>query len=182
MGVSFSPAPLISAFPRITAKRLNIWDKQAVLSDVVRVIREFRPDVVITRFSTVPGGTHGHHTASAVLALEAFKLAGDTNAFPDQLRELPPWKPKRILWNSGGFQRGGTGTNVIRMEITGNDPVSGETFAEVAGRSRSMHKTLETTRVPEECVPAPRRQFPKLVGKSICITGQFGGLHATDAV
>ncbi|MGO8839311.1 MAG: PIG-L family deacetylase [Limisphaerales bacterium] len=120
---------------------LNIWDKHQVLSDVVRVIREFRPDVVIVRFSPQPGGTHGHHTASTVLALEAFKLAGDTNAFPDQLRDLTPWQPKRILWNSGGFQRGGTGTNAIRMEITGNDPVSGESFAEVAARSRAMHKT-----------------------------------------
>jgi LmbE family N-acetylglucosaminyl deacetylase len=128
-------------FSKDYRETLNIWDKQQVLSDVVRVIREFRPDVLITRFSPVPGGTHGHHTASTVLALEAFKLAGDTNAFPDQLRELAPWQPKRILWNAGGFQRGGTGTNAIRMEISGNDPVSGESFAEVAGRSRAMHKT-----------------------------------------
>ncbi len=128
-------------FSKDYRETLKIWDQEAVLSDVVRVIREFRPDVVITRFSTVPGGTHGHHTASAVLALEAFKLADDTNAFPDQLRTLAPWKPKRILWNSGGFQRGGTGTNAIRMEISGNDPVSGEPFTEVAGRSRAMHKT-----------------------------------------
>jgi len=128
-------------FSKDYRKTLNIWDKQQVLSDVVRVIREFRPDVLITRFSPVPGGTHGHHTASTVLALEAFKLAGDTNAFPDQLRELVPWQPKRILWNEGGFQRGGTGTNVIRMEISGNDPVTGESFAEVAARSRAMHKT-----------------------------------------
>jgi LmbE family N-acetylglucosaminyl deacetylase len=128
-------------FSKDYRETLNIWDKQQVLSDVVRVIREFRPDVLIVRFSPQPGGTHGHHTASTVLALEAFKLAGDTNAFPDQLRELTPWQPKRILWNVGGFQRGGTGTNSIRMEISGNDPVSGESFAEVAARSRAMHKT-----------------------------------------
>ncbi|MFZ0827877.1 MAG: PIG-L family deacetylase [Verrucomicrobiia bacterium] len=128
-------------FSKDSRETLNIWDRQAVLSDVVRIIREFRPDVVIVRFSPQPGGTHGHHTASTVLALEAFKLAGDTNAFSDQLRDLAPWQPKRILWNAGGFQRGGTGTNVIRMEITGNDPVSGESFAEVAARSRAMHKT-----------------------------------------
>jgi LmbE family N-acetylglucosaminyl deacetylase len=128
-------------FSKDYRKTLNIWDKQQVLSDVVRVIREFRPDVLITRFSPVPGGTHGHHTASTVLALEAFKLAGDTNAFPDQLRDLAPWQPKRILWNEGGFQRGGTGTNVIRMDVSGNDPVSGASFADVAARSRAMHKT-----------------------------------------
>jgi LmbE family N-acetylglucosaminyl deacetylase len=120
---------------------LNIWDKQQVLSDVVRVIREFRPDVLIVRFPPQPGGTHGHHTASTVLALEAFKLAGDTNAFPDQLRELTPWQPKRILWNAGGFQRNGSTTNLLRMDVSGNDPVSGDSFADVAGRSRSMHKT-----------------------------------------
>ena len=102
-------------FSKDYRETLRIWDRQQVLSDIVRVIREFRPDVVITRFSPVPGGTHGHHTASTVLAIEAFKLAGDPKAFPDQLREgLAPWQPKRILWNMGGFQRGGDETNVVR--------------------------------------------------------------------
>ncbi len=140
-GRQFFTRAIDFGFSKDYRETLNIWDKQQVLSDVVRVIREFRPDVIITRFSPVPGGTHGHHTASTVLAMEAFKLAGDTNAFPEQLHELTPWQPKRILWNSGGFQRGGTGTNSIRMEINGNDPVSGDTFAEVAARSRAMHKT-----------------------------------------
>ncbi len=140
-GRQFFTRAIDFGFSKDYRETLNIWDKQQVLSDVVRVIREFRPDVLIVRFSPEPGGTHGHHTASTVLALEAFKLAGDTNAFPDQLRDLAPWQPKRILWNTGGFQRGGTGTNSIRMEITGNDPVSGESFAEVAARSRAMHKT-----------------------------------------
>ncbi len=129
-------------FSKDYLETLKIWDRQQVLSDIVRVIREFRPDVVITRFSPQPGNTHGHHTASAVLALEAFKLAGDTNAFPEQLGELSPWQPRRILWNAGGFQRGAdTATNVIRIDTGGDDPVSGESFAAVAGRSRSMHKT-----------------------------------------
>jgi LmbE family N-acetylglucosaminyl deacetylase len=140
-GRQFFTRAIDFGFSKDYRETLNIWDKQAVLSDVVLVIREFRPDVVVVRFSPQPGNTHGHHTASAVLALEAFKLAGDTNAFPDQLRDLAPWQPKRILLNAGGPQRGGTGTNAIRMEITGNDPVSGETFAEVAARSRAMHKT-----------------------------------------
>src|SRR6201996_4843928 len=61
-------------FSKDYRETLSIWDRQQVLSDVVLVIREFRPDVVITRFSPQPGNTHGHHTASAVLALEAFKL------------------------------------------------------------------------------------------------------------
>ena len=129
-------------FSKDYRETLRIWDRQQVLSDIVRVIREFRPDVMITRFSPVPGGTHGHHTASTVLAIEAFKLAGDPKAFPDQLREgLTPWQPKRILWNMGGFQRSGNVTNVIRIDAGGKDAVTGESFAEIAARSRSMHKT-----------------------------------------
>ena len=79
------------------------WGHQEILSDVVRVVREFRPDVIVTRFPPEPGGTHGHHTASTVLALEAFKLAGDPKAFPECGE---PWQPKRIYWNSFRDARG----------------------------------------------------------------------------
>ncbi|HEV2392788.1 MAG TPA: PIG-L family deacetylase [Verrucomicrobiae bacterium] len=128
-------------FSKDYRETLRIWDRQEVLSDIVRVIRTFQPDVLITRFSTHPGGTHGHHTASAVLALEAFKLAGDPKAFPDQLQQLAPWQPKRILWN-GFFRGASTETNgVLRIEVGGEDPVLHESFADIAGRSRSMHKT-----------------------------------------
>ncbi len=123
-------------FSKDYRETLRIWDRQQVLSDIVRVIREFRPDVVINRFSTVPGGTHGHHTASAVLGLEAFKLAGDPKAFPEQ--QLPPWQPKRILVNGRG---GENSSENLRLEISGNDPVLGISFNELAARSRAMHKT-----------------------------------------
>jgi len=113
---------------------LKIWGHQEVLSDVVRVIREFRPDVIITRFSTEPSRTHGHHTASAVLALEAFKAAADPKAFPDQ--HLAAWQATRIVMN-----RGGEGDNVIQMEISGTDPVTGDSLSGLSGRSRAMHKT-----------------------------------------
>src|SRR5271157_309689 len=118
-------------FSKDYRETLRIWDRQQVLSDLVRVIREFRPDVIITRFSPEPGRTHGHHTASAVLALEAFKLAGSTNAFPEQL--LKPWQPRRILWNAGGFQRPAGGpTNLLQMDVGGTNAVSGESFGEMA--------------------------------------------------
>src|SRR5271165_6763812 len=127
-------------FSKDYRETLKIWDRQQVLSDMVRVIRQFRPDVLITRFSPVPGGTHGHHTASTVLALEAFHLAGDPKAFPEQ--QLKPWQPKRILWNVSIYQKDDiAGTQQVQMNVGGNDPVSGESFADIAGRSRSMHKT-----------------------------------------
>jgi LmbE family N-acetylglucosaminyl deacetylase len=121
---------------------LRIWDHQQVLSDVVRVIRTFQPDVVIAGFSTnQTPGQHGHHIASAILAGEAFKLAGDPKAFPDQLDYLKPWQPKRILQRSGGRGGGGNSSSGPRVEISGNDPVLGISFGEIANRSRAMHKS-----------------------------------------
>ena len=136
-GRQFFTRALDFGFSKDYVETLKIWDKQEVLSDMVRVIRTFRPDVLITRFSPQPSGTHGHHTASAVLAVEAFKLAGDAKAFPEQLGELKPWQPKRIFMNG----RGGGGANVVQMDIGGNDPVLGISFAALAGQSRGMHKT-----------------------------------------
>lgn len=127
-------------FSKDYKETLNNWDKQEVLSDVVRVIRQFRPDVVLTRFSPSPGGTHGHHTASTVLALEAFKLAGDRKAFPEQ--HLAPWQPKRIFWDVSRFQKDkNDGIDITKIDIGGKDDVSGETFFALAERSRGMHKT-----------------------------------------
>src|SRR5689334_8417515 len=93
-GRQFFTRAIDFGFSKDSRETLNVWDKQQVIGDIVRVIRTFRPDVVITRFSIQPGGTHGHHTASAILALEAFKVAGDSKAFPEQLTTLKPWQPK----------------------------------------------------------------------------------------
>ena len=114
-----------------------------MLADIVRVIRIFRPDVLVTRFSP-RGSGHGHHTASAILAVEAFKLAGDSQAFLEQFKELTPWQPKRIFESSGGFGPNGGGaeesTGSVQIEIGGNDTASGEPLDAIAVRSRSMHK------------------------------------------
>jgi LmbE family N-acetylglucosaminyl deacetylase len=138
-GRQFFTRAIDFGFSKDYRETLSIWDEKALVADTVRVIRTFRPDVIVTRFAPWPTGTHGHHTASAVLALEAFKVAGDPKAFPDQLKDLAPWQPKRILMNG----RGGPGTNseAVHMEITGNDPVLDISFSDLAGRSRSMHKT-----------------------------------------
>jgi LmbE family N-acetylglucosaminyl deacetylase len=143
-GRQFFSRAIDFGFSKDYRETLGIWDRPQVLSDIVRVIRTFRPDVLITRFSTQPGGTHGHHTASAVLALEAFKLAGDPKAFPEQLGALTPWQPRRILWNVGRFGRDAnapTEPDLLQIDVSGSDLLTGESFAAIAGRSRSMHKT-----------------------------------------
>jgi LmbE family N-acetylglucosaminyl deacetylase len=148
-GRQFFTRALDFGFSKDYRQTLQVWDKQQVLSDIVRVIRTFRPDVMVTRFTTIPGPTHGHHTASAILGLEAFKLAGDPTAFPDQLTDLKVWQPKRIFSNGFGIGlRGGGGgpttrpqAEVVRMNVSGTDPVTGMSFGELAARSRSMHKS-----------------------------------------
>src|SRR5262245_12880192 len=144
-------------YSKSAEEALSVWDRQRVLGDMVRVIREFRPDVIITRFSPKPAPTHGHHTASAVLAVEAFTLAADPAAFPEQLHTLKPWQARRIVHNVGrgvaaanppaGVAIAGLpadvpdGPGVVKVDVGGRDPVSGESFASIAARSRGMHKT-----------------------------------------
>ena len=80
---------------------LEIWNKEEVLSDVVLAIREFKPDIIINRFDhRSPGKTHGHHTSSALLSLEAFDLANDKTAFPSQLEKTSLWQTKRAFFNT----------------------------------------------------------------------------------
>jgi LmbE family N-acetylglucosaminyl deacetylase len=128
-------------FSKDYRQTLQRWDRQQVLSDVVRVIRTFRPDVMITRFPPQASETHGHHTASSVLAIEAFKLAGDPAAFPEQ--QLPAWQPKRIIWDATrpGFQPGPTEGTTSQIEIGGFNPLLGLSFGEVAALSRSNHRS-----------------------------------------
>ena len=135
-GRQFFTRALDFGFSKDYLEAFSVWGKDSILSDVVRVVRTFRPDVIVTVFSTQPGGTHGHHTGSAVLALEAFSRAADPNSFPEQLKALSVWQTKRIL--VGG--RGGATTGP-RMEVGGVDPVLGESFASMSQRSRAMHKT-----------------------------------------
>src|SRR5215216_129658 len=103
------------------------WDKEKILSDVVWVIRKFKPDVIITRFPTTGEGGHGHHTASAILANEAFTVAADPKRFPEQLKWVQPWQATRIVWNNFNF--GGNNTtndNLFKIDVGGYNPVLGK--------------------------------------------------------
>lgn len=122
----------------------NIWNKEEVLADFVWVFRKFRPDIIITRFPTDGGGGHGHHTASAILAKEAFKLSGDANAYPEQLEFMDTWQPAKIFWNSWLFRRPTPDmdtTGLARLNIGKYNPLLGKSYTEISALSRSMHKS-----------------------------------------
>ena len=119
-----------------TAKEtLRNWDKDKLLADVVKVIREFRPDIILTRFSKTQGG-HGHHLASAILAEEAFYAAADPTKFPAQLKTLKPWQTKRLYWNTWQPDQ-----SAISIDIGEYNSVLGKSFSEISAAARSMHKS-----------------------------------------
>jgi LmbE family N-acetylglucosaminyl deacetylase len=122
---------------------LKIWDKQEVLSDMVWVIRQFRPDVIVTRFTPEIGG-HGHHRSSAILAEEAFGAAGDPTQFPEQLKFVEPWQAKRLVWNAWSryFSENDINTSdLISVDLGKYNALLGEAYMEIAAKSRSMHKS-----------------------------------------
>ena len=134
-------------FSKSPEETLRIWDREKILADVVWVIRKFRPDLVVTRFPTEDSDTHGHHTASARLAQEAFRAAADPKRFPEQLKFVQTWQPSRLLWNSWAAFRAQSRnepfdpTGLISLEAGGYQPLLGKSYPEIAAASRSMHKS-----------------------------------------
>ena len=120
----------------------RIWKKDTILSDMVWVIRNFKPDVIICRFPTTGEGGHGHHTASAILALEAYDAAADPTKFPWQLKYTTVWQTKRIFWNTFNFgTTNTTSPDQLQIDVGGYNPLLGKSYGEIAADSRSMHKS-----------------------------------------
>ncbi len=119
------------------------WSHDSILSDMVWVIRNFRPDIIITRFATDGSGGHGHHTASAMLAEEAFDAAADPTRFPEQLQYVSVWKTRRMFWNvSTRFANPNADMSpYIKLDVGGYNPLLGKSYGEIAAESRSMHKS-----------------------------------------
>ena len=128
---------------------LEIWEKDKVLSDVVWAIRNFRPDVIINRFDhRSPGTTHGHHTSSAMLSVQAFDLVNDPDKFPEQLEYTSTWQPIRQFFNTSWWFYGSREnfekadkSNLISVEVGGFYPNMGLSNTEISALSRSQHKS-----------------------------------------
>ncbi|WP_442794210.1 PIG-L family deacetylase [Pelobium manganitolerans] len=129
-------------FSKTPEESLKIWNKDSILADVVYIIRQFRPNVIITRFPPDARAGHGHHSASSILAQEAFEAAADPKRFPEQLKALKVWQAQRILWNNYNF--GGndnTSDEQLKIDIGVYNPLLGKSYGEIAADSRSMHKS-----------------------------------------
>lgn len=130
-------------FSKNPEEAMRTWGHEKVLSDVVWMIRNYQPDVIITRFPGDARAGHGHHSASAILANEAFTAAADPNAFPEQLKDgLAPWKAKRILWNTYSFGSiNTTADDQFKMEVGAYNKLLGKGYGEIASDSRSQHRS-----------------------------------------
>jgi len=168
-------------FSKSADEALRLWDRDKILSDVVWVIRKFRPDVIVTRFSPEDNLTHGHHTASAILAQEAFKAAADPKRFPEQLAWVKPWQATRLVWNTSPFffqnrNQAFDPTGLTSLEAGGFAPLLGKAFTEIAAASLSMHKSQGVGSPPRR---GERKEYFKLLAGPPMTNGLFDGIDTT---
>ena len=134
-------------FSKHPNETLKIWDKDKVLADVVWTIRKIKPDVIINRFNhRTPGSTHGHHTSSAMLSMEAFDLTNNPSIYPEQLKWTSTWQPKRIFYNTSWWQYGSREkfeeadkSGMLKLDVGVYYSDLGLSNNEIAAMARSQH-------------------------------------------
>ncbi|MFA7274441.1 MAG: PIG-L family deacetylase [Crocinitomicaceae bacterium] len=132
-------------FSKNPTETFAIWNKELVLGDLVFVIRSFQPDIIVCRFPADGRGGHGHHTASAILGEEAFALAANKDAYPEQFDlGVKPWQATRIVTNTGKWWNDKISANdphVVAENIGAYETLLGTSCTEIAALSRSQHKS-----------------------------------------
>ena len=135
-------------FSKSRTETLAKWDRKAVLGDIVRVIRTFRPLVIVSAWSGTPNDGHGHHQSSGLLTQEAYRAAADPSQFPEQLAEgLRPWQAKKLYLRSfdGAASPREFLPSMATLSLnTGEfDPLLGCSYYEIAARGRSQHRSQD---------------------------------------
>tara|TARA_B100000686_G_scaffold355340_1_gene472988 strand:+ start:8141 stop:10612 length:2472 start_codon:yes stop_codon:yes gene_type:complete len=163
---------------------LKTWNKTSVLKQIVKHIRELKPDIIINRFDhRTAGRTHGHHTASAILSFEAFDLSSKENSFKEQLNKLSLWKPYRLFFNTSWFFYGSPENfekinkeKYIKYNFGEYNKINGLTYAEIAAKSRSQHKSQGFGSSPK--LGGPQWDYLELIkGKPLKSNNIFDGIN-----
>jgi len=127
-------------YTRSLEETFTLWPREVLQEDVARVIRRFRPQVVVSIFPGQPVRTHGQHQAAGVVAHEVFETVGEPGAFPQLDAEgLPPWQPN-ALYRSTFFDRAST---TLEMPVGTVDPLTGKSIFQLAMASRSQHRSQD---------------------------------------
>jgi LmbE family N-acetylglucosaminyl deacetylase len=117
------------------------WPRDSILKDVVRLVRRFRPQIIVSIFSGTTRDGHGQHQAAGWAALEAFRVAGDSSQFPELFSEegLLPWNPFK-LYRSTRFDSAAT-----TLTLNGGvlDPAVGRSYHQIAMAGRSLHRSQD---------------------------------------
>lgn len=158
-------------YSKSAEETFRFWPRDSLLADVVAVVRQFRPQVIVTVFSGTPRDGHGQHQVSGILAREAFDVAGDPDRFPGQLaRGLRPWTPLK-LYLSTRFDRG---ESTLEVETGTLDPLYGRSYHQIAMASRSQHRSQDMGSIESL---GPQRTSMRLIGTRV---GSGSGLEETS--
>jgi LmbE family N-acetylglucosaminyl deacetylase len=137
-------------FTRLADETFRYWPRDSLLADVVAVVRDFRPDVIVSVFTGTPLDGHGHHQVAGMMAREAFVAAADAGRYPEQLRRgLRPHRTA-VLYG-GAWRREGEATH--RLQSGDVDPLLGRSHFQIAMASRSRHRSQDMGR---EETPGPQ--------------------------
>ncbi|RKU27095.1 GlcNAc-PI de-N-acetylase [Candidatus Poribacteria bacterium] len=124
---------------------LEKWDYQMLLEDMVRLIRLYRPNVIISRFQGNRRDGHGHHQVSGVVTLEAFKVAGDATRFPEHLAEgLQPWQPKKLYITRSRWRRSNAetpDTPILKIDTGEYNALLGLSYSQIARQGLSYQRS-----------------------------------------
>jgi LmbE family N-acetylglucosaminyl deacetylase len=143
-GQQFFTRAVDFGFSKSADEAFRIWNKDEILSDVVKVFRQYQPDVIITRFPPTKDAGHGHHTGSAILAQEAFDIAAKSDVYPEQVKEFGTWQVKRLYTNTGRWWNQSINEKtpgIITLNVGVYNPLLGKSITEIAAQSGSQHKS-----------------------------------------
>lgn len=157
-------------FSKSLEETLRFWPRDSLVKDVVRIIRRFRPQVIISVWSGTPRDGHGQHQAAGVIAREAFTAAGDASRFPELEREegLRPWQPSKYYLSARGEAS-------LMLDAGAVDPATGQSYREISARSRSQHRSQGQGTLQQ---PGPGTVGVQLVATAPGITGPDDSLFA----
>ncbi len=133
-------------YSKSAKESFELWGKEQLLADLVLMIRKFRPDVIVTRFPPDKRAGHGHHTASALLAIEAFEKAADKNYEKEQVAQYGVWSTTSVYWNTSYWwdenikDMADGDPNYLITDIGGYNPQLGMSYNEIGTYARSEHK------------------------------------------
>jgi LmbE family N-acetylglucosaminyl deacetylase len=143
-GKQFFTRAVDFGFSKSADEAFRIWNKEEVLSDVVKVFRQYQPDIIITRFPPTKDAGHGHHTGSAILAQEAFDISAKSDVFPDQVKEFGIWQVKRLYTNTGRWWNQTINEKtpgIITLNVGAYNTLLGKSITEIAAQSGSQHRS-----------------------------------------